>query len=164
MLIHKLIIGPATLAESESIAIEHHNSKWDRSLAPKDLAEIDYQPQRKNLNACDPFGLKDSIMNLRRIKIQNEYPIPVCGLSRTRSISCGGTAIQGSYSGSLLILAVGSLFLQDASLMKTFRKPLGTVHQTIFSTTSLRIPALNNGVQPEQYQRFYINYSYASLG
>ena len=75
MLIHELIIAPATLAESEGIAIEQHNSKWDRSLALRDLAEIEYQPQRKSLNACDPFGLKESIMNLKgsKSKTSSQY-------------------------------------------------------------------------------------------
>ena len=72
MLIHELIIAPATLAESEGIAIKQHNSKWDRSLALRDLAEIEYQERQKKMHACNPCGPKDSIMKLRRIKIQNE--------------------------------------------------------------------------------------------
>ena len=66
--------------------------------------------------------------------------------------------IQRSYSGFLPILAVGSPSLSDASLMKTFTKPLRTIHQNAFFTTSLRTLVLNNGAQPEQYLRSYINY------
>ena len=96
-------------------------------------------------------------MNLRRIKIQSVYPIPVCGPSRIRSTPNGATITQRGYSGFLPIQAVGNPSLPDASLTKIFLKRLRTTHQSTFFTTSLRTLTLNNGVQPEQSQRSCIN-------